>query len=98
MTVYAPVRTLDDVLQEAFPEGLSTEKYYVVLAVMHPLIDHTLLVDALAHFTGKPYCTVYDDLMQAKASFVPHPADADAVQERLIDAGWFDWIIAEQEK
>jgi len=84
--------TLENILQAAFTDGLSDKEYCVMLAALKPYLPEPMLVQAVAGLSGRPYTSVYADLLQIKENYIPTLVDSAAIVKRLDAAGFFEWL------
>ena len=50
-----------ELLECAFPDGISDDEYFPLLAILHPEMSFRTLAEVLSHLTDKPYIEVLND-------------------------------------
>ncbi|RKG64686.1 DUF3349 domain-containing protein [Corallococcus exercitus] len=77
-------------VERAFPEGVTKDDYWPLLAVLYPYMSERALARVVGHFVGQPYELVLNDIYGVNAKTLPSDR-VDAVRARLVAAGLDEW-------
>ena len=81
-----------ELLKRTFPSGLSEPEYLPLLAILYPHLADGNLATVVAEFTGKDKGIVLNDVYAAGAAKNLNPYALASVRERLIQAGFEEWL------
>ena len=76
----------------AFPDGIESEAYFPLLALFYNEMSDRNLAEVVAHYTGKDYSLVLNDVYWVKSTEVPEPEAVAKVRRRLLPCGYEDWL------
>ncbi len=80
----------------AFPEGISDDAYWPVLALLSEGMSYRSLARFLSSVTGKDYHLVYHDVVTVDSGTVrPPEAEIEPVRQRLKSCGYDAWLREE---
>lgn len=79
----------------AFPEGLSTENYFPLLALLEPQMSDRNLAETIAYFTKRDYSEILNDIYAVKSTSVPSTEAMNKVKNRLLACGYEVWLNEE---
>jgi hypothetical protein len=101
-----PVRELPPYLMETaeliratFPEGISEEAYYPLLALLVRGMSQRALARVISYCTGKAYIDAYHDALGAGSPTDPGPPGSPAyekVARALREHGYDAWLAKEE--
>lgn len=84
-----------ELLRSSFPRGLDDrEVYLATLVLLHKAASARGVAHAVSVFTGKPWATVYNDLMGAHSDCPPSEAGLQKALAALTTAGYESWLKA----
>ena len=78
-------------IERAFPEGVKEEDYRPLLVLLYEQMSDRNLAEVVAHYTGKDYHIVLNDVYGVQSMDVP----ISKVKERLLACGYDDWLQEE---
>lgn len=76
----------------AFPEGIEPEFYLPLLAILYEQLSDRNLAEVVAHYTGKDYSVVLNDVYRVESTDVPNFEAIDLVKQRLLLGGYKQWL------
>ncbi len=82
-------------IQCAFPDGIDSESYLPLLALLSDEMSHRSLAQVIAHYTGKDYYIVLNDVYGMRSTDVPLSNAIDKVKQRLLSCGYEEWLKEE---
>ncbi len=79
-------------LQCAFPQGISEQFYLPLLSILYEEMSDRNLAQVIAEFTGREYPAVLNDVygVAAKPTFTPELIEA--VQRKLMSCNYEKWL------
>lgn len=81
-----------DLLKCAFPNGISHEAYWPLMAILHPEMSFRTLAKVLSALTDKEYIEVLNDAAGFGLDPMPDLSEIEKVKERLIPCGYEEWL------
>lgn len=75
-----------------FPDGIESEAYFPLLALLYDEISARNLAEIVAHCTGKNYGVVLNDLYRVRSTDIPEPEAIEKVRQRLLPCGYEKWL------
>jgi hypothetical protein len=81
-----------EILKCAFPDGISEEEYWPVLALLHQVMSHRTLARVLSIIADKMYIEVYNDASGFGLDPLPHPDEIEKVRQKLNPCGFEEWF------
>ena len=82
-------------IQGAFPNGIDSESYFPLLALLYNEMSHRCLAEVIAHYTRKDYYIVLNDVYGVESTNVPTPRAIAKVKQRLLACGYEEWLKEE---
>ncbi|MDZ8261988.1 DUF3349 domain-containing protein [Nostoc sp. ChiQUE01b] len=79
-------------IQCAFPNGIETQYYLPLLALLYDEMSDRNLAEIVAHYTTKHYGVVLNDVYRVKTTDVPKAEAIDKVKQRLLVCGYEEWL------
>ncbi len=79
----------------AFPDGIESEAYLPLLALLYDEMSDRSLARLVADYTGKDYYIVLNDVYRVKSTDVPSPESIARVRKRLLACGYEEWLEQE---
>ncbi len=76
----------------AFPNGIETQDYLPLLALLYDEISDRNLAEVVAHYTGKHYGVVLNDVYRVQSTDVPTPEAIDKVKQCLLACSYEEWL------
>ncbi|PPT09131.1 hypothetical protein CKA32_001369 [Geitlerinema sp. FC II] len=86
------LKTTDELLQRAFPDGMESETYLAVLAILEEELSNRNLAEVIAHFTGKDDAVVSNDIYRVSSIDRPSITTLTKVKEQLLAVGYDRWL------
>lgn len=84
-----------NLIQCGFPNGIDSESYLPLLALLSDEISHRSLAQVIAHYTGKDYYIVLNDVYRVRSTDVPPSNGIEKVKQRLLSCGYEKWLKEE---
>lgn len=81
-----------DLLRCAFPDGVSDENYWPLLAILHPHMSFRTLARVLAALTDKSYIEVFNDASGFGLDPEPDIESIEDVKRTLVTCGYEGWL------
>jgi hypothetical protein len=88
-------RSTAEMIRAAFPNGVPEEAYIPLLALLHECMSFRSIATVVSYCTGKPYITVYHDVMGAVSHEGPDPKALEPVKRILQRHGYDAWLASE---
>ena len=82
-------------IQCAFPNGVDSESYFPLLALLYIEMSHRCLAQVVSQYTGKDYYLVLNDVYAVGSTNVPTPSAIAKVKQRLLACGYEEWLKEE---
>ena len=85
-------------VHSAYSEGIPSECYHPMLALLSENMSQRALAELMAYCTGKDFARVFHDVLSVQSPFVPEKPEAAAVNQvkkRLEQFGYGDWLKQE---
>jgi diketogulonate reductase-like aldo/keto reductase len=79
-------------IKRAFPNGIEPEAYLPLLAILDDELSDRNLAQIMAHYTGKDYATVLNDVYRITSTAIPIPEAIAKVKQRLLVCGYEEWL------
>lgn len=79
-------------IKRAFPNGIEPEVYLPLLAILDDELSDRNLAEIVAHYTGKDYGIILNDVYRAKSTAIPTPEAIAKVKQRLLICGYEEWL------
>ena len=79
-------------INRAFPDGIESEAYFPLLALLYDEMSDRNLAQVVAHYTGKDYSVVLNDVYRVRYTDVPEPEAIAKVRRRLLACGYEEWL------
>lgn len=79
-------------IQCAFFKGIEADAYLPLLALLYDEMSDRGLAHVVAHYTGKRYGIVLNDVYRVKSTEVPSPESIAKVKQRLLSCGYEEWL------
>lgn len=76
----------------AFPDGIQSEAYLPLLALLYDEMSDRNLAEVVAHYTGKDYGVVLNDVYRVRSTDVPNLEAIAKVRQRLLPCGYEEWL------
>ena len=84
-----------ELIDRAFPDGVDTESYFPLLALLESEMSDRNLAETIAYFTKRDYEEVLNDTYAVKSLSIPSAEAIDRVKTRLIACGYEEWLNEE---
>lgn len=75
-------------IQGAFPDGIDSESYLPLLALLYDEMSDRCLVEVIASYTGKDYDIVLKNVYKVGTMDLRSDRAVDRVKKRLIPCGY----------
>lgn len=82
-------------IQCAFPNGVDSESYLPLLALLYDEMSDRCLAKVVAKYTGKDYYIVLNDVYGVGSTDKPSPEAVAKVKQRLLACGYEEWLKEE---
>ena len=82
-------------LRAAFPNGVAEADYLPLLAVLYEGMSFRGVANVMAKFTGRPYASVYNDVLGAASDQGPTEDAKGSVRDILRKHGFDAWVAKE---
>lgn len=82
-------------IQRAFPNGIDSESYLPLLALLSDEMSHRCLAQVVAQYTGKDYYLVLNDVYGVKSVYLLAPEAISEVKQQLLVCGYEEWLKEE---
>ncbi|AVH70133.1 DUF3349 domain-containing protein [Nostoc sp. 'Lobaria pulmonaria (5183) cyanobiont'] len=79
-------------IQCAFPNGIETQDYLPLLALLYDQMSDRNLAEIVVHYTGRHYAVVLNDVYRVVTTDVPKAETIDKVKQRLLVCGYQEWL------
>ena len=79
-------------IQCAFPNGIETQDYLPLLALLYDEMSDRNLAEIVVHYTGRHYAVVLNDVYRVVTTDVPKAETIDKVKQRLLVCGYEEWL------
>lgn len=82
-------------IQRAFPDGIDSESYLPLLALLSDEMSHRCLAQVVAQYTGKDYYVVLNDVYGVNSVHLPAPEATSKVKDKMLVCGYEEWLKEE---
>lgn len=82
-------------IQCAFPDGIDSEYYFPLLALLYNEMSDRCLAQVISQYTGQDYYIVLNDVYGVGSTNVPSPEAIVKVKQRLLACGYEKWLKEE---
>lgn len=82
-------------LQCAFPQGISEEFYLPLLSILYEELSDRNLAQVISEFTGRDYHVVLNDVYRIASTPKFSSELIEAVQQRLVGCNYEEWLAGE---
>lgn len=80
-------------IQLAFADGVDSESYLPLLALLADDMSDRCLAQVIAEYTGKDYYMILNDIYRVKSiTYSSRPEDIADVKSRLLICGYEEWL------
>ncbi|MEH1933577.1 MAG: DUF3349 domain-containing protein [Nostoc sp.] len=79
-------------IQCAFPNGIETQDYFPLLALLDDEMSDRNLAEVVAHHTTKHYGIVLNDVYRVRTTDVPKAEAIDKLKQHLLVCGYEEWL------
>ncbi len=79
-------------IQCAFPNGIETQDYLPLLALLYDQMSDRNLAEIVVDYTGRHYAVVLNDVYRVVTTDVPKAETIDKVKQRLLVCGYEEWF------
>ncbi|WP_375474020.1 DUF3349 domain-containing protein [uncultured Nostoc sp.] len=79
-------------IQCAFPNGIETQDYLPLLALLYDEMSDRNLAEVVAYYTTKHYGVVLNDMYRVRTTDVPKASAIDKVKQRLLVCSYEEWL------
>jgi Protein of unknown function (DUF3349) len=79
-------------LQRTFPDGIEVQDYLPLLALLYDEMSDRNLAEVVAHYTGKDYGIVLNDVYRVRSTDIPKIEAIDKVKQSLLACGYEAWL------
>ena len=84
-----------EMIRASFPNGVPEDAYLPLLALLHACMSFRSIATVVSFCTGKPYITVYHDVMGAVSHEGPDANALEPVKRILQSHGYDTWLVSE---
>ncbi|RMF23888.1 MAG: DUF3349 domain-containing protein [Cyanobacteria bacterium J083] len=78
-----------------FPEGINTESYFPLLALLESEMSDHNLAETIAYYTKRNYSEILNDIYAVKSTSIPSTKAINKVKTRLLACGYEEWLNEE---
>lgn len=82
-------------LQCAFPQGISEQFYLPLLSILYEEMSDRNLAQVIAEFTGREYHAVLNDVYRVASTLTLSSELIGAVQQKLMGCNYEEWLAGE---
>lgn len=94
-TIAPHLKSTYELINSAFPEGLSTESYFPLLALLESEMSDRNLAETIAYYTKRDYSEILNDIYAVKSTSIPSTEAINKVKTRLLACGYEEWLNEE---
>ncbi len=91
-TTISFLKSTEELLTKAFPDGIEDELYLTVLTIIEPELSDRNLALVISNITEKKYPQVLNDIYKVKSQPIKDIILLNIVQSLLHNAGFQDWL------
>ena len=91
-TIPSYLKTIQDLLQLAFPNGVRSSFYFPLLTILEPEISDRNLAQIIVNVTNKDYSLVLNDIYRVKSNPFDDPELIQSVRSLLDAHGYQTWL------
>jgi hypothetical protein len=77
-----------ELINRAFPDGIDTESYFPLLALLESEMSDRNLAETIAYYTKRDYSEILNDIYAVKSTSIPSPLAIDKIKTRLLACGY----------
>jgi hypothetical protein len=92
VTIAPHLQSTYQLIKSAFPNGIESQVYLPLLALLYDEMSDRNLAEVLAYYTGKDYGVVLNDVYRVKSTDIPIAEAITKVKQRLLACGYEDWL------
>ena len=81
-----------DMVKCAFPDKISSEEYWSLMALLHPYMSHRTVARVLGVISQKGYIEAYNDASGFGLDPMPNPDDIENARQKLVSCGYEEWL------
>ena len=81
-----------ELIKRAFPNGIDSESYLPLLALLYDEMSDRCLAEVIAGYTGKDYYLVLNDVYKVGATDFSGDRVIARVKQRLLACGYQQWL------
>lgn len=86
------LKATQNLINYAFPDGIDTESYLPLLALLGSEMSDHNLAEAIACYTNKDYSKILNDVYAIKSTAIPSIEAIDLVKSRLLACSYNEWL------
>jgi hypothetical protein len=88
-------RSTAEMIRASFPNGVPEDAYLPLLVLLHERMSFRSIATVVSFCTGKPYITVYHDVLGAVSHEGPDVNAVEPVKRLLQQHGYDAWLASE---
>jgi diketogulonate reductase-like aldo/keto reductase len=92
ITISPHLQSTYKLIQCAFPNGIESEAYLPLLALLSPEISDRNLAEVIAYYIGQDYSVVLNDVYRVQSIDIPTPEAIANLRARLLVCGYEQWL------
>jgi hypothetical protein len=89
-TISANLVSTYELIKRAFPDGIDSESYLPLLALLYDEMSDRCLAEVISCYTSKDYYVVLNDVYKVGAT--DFRSDLSQVKQRLLACGYQQWL------
>jgi hypothetical protein len=84
-----------ELINRAFPDGIDTESYFPLLALLESEMSDRNLAETIAYYTKRDYSKILNDIYAVKSTSIPQCEVINKIKTRLLACGYEEWLNEE---
>ncbi len=91
-TIALHLKSIYELINRAFPQGISIESYFPLLTLLEPQMSDRNLAETIAYYKKIDYSEVLNDIYAVKSTSIPSTEAINKVKTRLQACGCEEWL------